>query len=82
MANTLKTAVQAALDGLTDDELTVFTLAVLHGLPVRQLMDEGVLSGDGNQAVVGCLKKIRASLAEQNFDPAATRQLLRKRRKG
>ena len=64
-AATLLEAIQQALGALEPGELAIFTLGVLHGVPVRQLPEEKGWSSDQYQdTLIGALKKVRRCLVD------------------
>ncbi|MHB2017335.1 MAG: hypothetical protein ACYCW6_10355 [Candidatus Xenobia bacterium] len=65
--STLLQAVQEAFGTLDASELELLTLAMLHGVPMRELGPVETLAGKQ----IAALKKLRAALAERGW-PADT----------
>ena len=64
-ASALQQSLQQALGALEPGELAIFTLGVLHGVPVRQLPEEkGWTCEQYQETLIGALKKVRRGLAE------------------
>ncbi|MBM3463912.1 MAG: hypothetical protein FJX76_17595 [Armatimonadetes bacterium] len=61
MPKDLRTAVKDSFDALDEDELKLITLAMLHGVPIRQLAS-GKAADDAQARMIGALKKLRAAL--------------------
>lgn len=58
-------AIQKVLGALDPGELAIFTLGVLHGVPVRHLPEEKGWSSDQYQeTLIGALKKVRRGLVD------------------
>lgn len=68
----LPEAVQRALAALTPQEMCVFTLGVLHGVPLRQLPPAAGWTAEAYQeTLIGAVKAIRRSLGDAGFSSDA-----------
>lgn len=59
----LTETIRGCLDGLTDEELQLVALGVIHGVPIRQLVAGSARKADDcNAMMIGALKKMRAEM--------------------
>lgn len=75
----LRQALGDALAGLEERELELVAVAIVHGVPVRQLVTGSAVSADDtHDLMIGALKKMRQTLDAAGYTSPALQTAFKK----